>query len=43
MLVPVDPAHPVASEGHGFQGFQSGRAVYGVGSGSYSFESQLPS
>jgi len=42
VLVPVDPSHPVASQGHGFQEFQGDHAVYDIGSGSYSFESQLP-
>lgn len=42
VLVSADPAHPVASQGHGFQEFQGDHAVYDLGSGSYSFESLLP-
>lgn len=41
VMLPVNVAHPVATTGQGFQGFQNGYAVYVVGSGSYSYTSNL--
>jgi alpha-L-rhamnosidase len=39
--LPVNPIQPTATTGQGFQSFQNGYAVYSIGSGSYTFSSDL--
>ena len=39
--LPVNPVHPIATTGQGFQSFQNGYAVYSIGSGNYTFTSDL--
>ncbi len=39
--LPVNPVHPIATTGQGFQRFQNGYAVYSIGSGNYTFTSDL--
>lgn len=39
--LPVNPVQPIATTGQGFQRFQNGYAVYSIGSGSYTFTSDL--
>lgn len=39
--LPVNAVHPIATTGQGFQRFQNGYAVYSIGSGSYTYTSDL--
>ncbi len=39
--MPVNPIQPTATMGQGFQSFQNGYAIYSIGSGSYTFTSDL--
>ena len=41
LQLPVNPVHPIATTGQGFQSFQNGYAVYSIGSGNYTFTSDL--
>jgi hypothetical protein len=41
VMLPISKSQPTATTGQGFQRFQNGYAIYAIGSGSYSFTSNL--